>query len=84
MDIITQMKNFSLTINGETLETNERDVFFRFLACLKGATVLFRGLSDKYLLRVYNTDTNSLEALSDSLFIVGDKGKHFFEKNFLE
>ena len=73
------LSNFRLlNSNGNELSQEELNKFFEFYNMMSGSfnsRFIFRGESDRNLMRQYNVDTRTPELLSECLFMTGEKGR---------
>lgn len=81
MKIIKEnLRNVPLTCCGRDITCQEKENFFAFLDMINGASIIYRGVSNNYLEKLYNTNTRNIPLLSSLIFLYGDKGKSFLYK----
>lgn len=67
-----------LSCNGNELTLEELNKLFEFYNMMSGSLnsrFIYRGESDRNLIRQFNVDTKTPEMLSEFLFMTGEKGR---------
>lgn len=67
-----------LSSNGNELTQEELNKLFEFYNMMSGSLnsrFIYRGESDRNLMRQFNADTKTPEMLSECLFMTGEKGR---------
>ena len=69
---------------GKELGRDEREIFLSFTSdflCYKNKTILYRGENDDNLYAQYQANSSNIGLLSEYLFVLGAKGKAFWESD---
>ena len=66
-----------LTSQEHDLSAEQRDSLRTFCESMSRVRILYRGIDDKYLHKVYNTGLENPPLLSEYIFLFGDKSRHF-------